>query len=55
MSAVRRRSSVRMTLGRTMLAKHLAGPPLRYWQHPADLLDRLTTTGGAQKLSLLAS
>lgn len=45
----------RMTLGRTVLAEHLAGPPFRYRQHAVDLLYRLTATGGAQKLSLFAS
>ena len=35
-----------MTLRRTMLAEHLAGPPFRYRQYAADPLDHLTATGG---------
>jgi hypothetical protein len=37
----------RMTLGRAVLAEHLAGPPFRYRQHTADLRNRLAATGGA--------
>jgi len=36
-----------MSLPRTMLNQNTAGPPLRYRENPTDLLDRLSTTGGA--------
>jgi hypothetical protein len=38
-----------------MLNQNTAGPPLRYRENPADLLDRLAATGGAQKVSFDAS
>src|SRR3546814_9039972 len=40
-----------MSLRRTMLNKNTAGPSLRYRKDTTDLLDRLTATGGAQKVS----
>lgn len=45
----------RVALRRAVLAEYPAGPPLRYRQCTTDLLDRLTTTGGAQKVSFDAS
>jgi hypothetical protein len=36
----------RTALCRAVLAKHTAGPPLRYQQHTTDLLNGLAATGG---------
>src|SRR3546814_3379497 len=44
-----------MSLRRTMLNQNTAGPSLRYRKDTTDLLDRLTATGGAQKVSFDAS
>jgi len=44
-----------MSLRRTMPNQNTASPPLRYRKNATDLFDRLSATGGAQKVSFDAS